>query len=110
MVIWQGLGLLGLLIPAGLYYLAVHVADAVFGAGYSRVHNWPGAAAVLLGAVLVGLLALWLNLLNARPAPAQSRMARIYRGRHTLFFAPLPYVSAAVALVAVCMTLRHPGL
>jgi hypothetical protein len=110
MVVWQGLGALGFLIPGILYHLFNYGADTLYGAGYSRTHTAPAVIGLLVSAVLVTALGFWLDSYSKKIAGApKNGWERICRGRHTLFFIPMHWVPIGIVAIAVWLTVHHPG-
>lgn len=56
MIIWQGLGFLGALIPIAGFVLAYVLTQMLAGPDYQAHHGWPGDLGTLIGAGLVWLL------------------------------------------------------
>jgi hypothetical protein len=53
MLIWQGAGIIAVLIPAILGFVAQWGVDRYFGHGYAVTHGWQNAIAWLVGAAIV---------------------------------------------------------
>jgi hypothetical protein len=101
MIIWQGLGFLAFLIPIATYVATFVLCGMVLGSNYPDAHAWPGAVGVLIGAVLIWLLAMKLNVPGRKLIdPATGQMV-ILKKKHTLFFIPMKYVAVVVAVIGV---------
>lgn len=101
MIIWQGFGFLGALIPIGCYVLSAFLVRAVAGADYLTVHSWPGAFGTLVGAGLVWLIGEKLNGPGRSLLDPQTGQTVVLRKRHTLFFIPLQMLAIALAVIAI---------
>jgi len=106
MLVWQRLGLLAFLIPAVLYNVFTYLADALYGAGYSKAHHTPAVASLLLSAVLVAGFGFWVSSYSKTIVEPQNGWERICRGRHTLFYIPMQYVAVLLIAIAIYMTLN----
>lgn len=100
MIVWQGLGIFGFAIPVIAYYLAVFLADAVLGHGYSDRHYWPGALAVLLSAAAVWVLGKRLSISSQALTDPQTGQPAQLRRKHTLFSMDLRVIAVIVAVIA----------
>ena len=105
MIVWSGLGFLGLLIPFVTAFLAAFLANAALGPGYGAMHMWPMAIGVLVGAGLVYLLSVRLD----RPGrllidPATGQRV-VMKSRHTLFWIPLQWIALIAALIGLILFL-----
>jgi hypothetical protein len=108
MIVWQRLGVLAFLIPAILYNVFNHVADSIHGPGYSKAHYGPAIASLLLSAVLVSGFGFWVSSYSRTILEPKTGWQRICRGKHTLFFIPMQYVSVLLIVIAIYMTLHQP--
>ena len=109
MIIWSGLGFLGLLLPVAGYIVIVKFLQFALGSQYTDVHSWPGALGTILGAAGVWFLGLKLSgsgrtLLD----PATGQTVQV-RKRHTLFWIPLQYVAIPMLLAGVGMLILKHG-
>jgi hypothetical protein len=103
MIIWQGFGFLGAIIPI-LFYVAVGLLmQAILGKDYLAHHSWPGALGTLLGAVAVWFLALMMDKPGRVLLDPQTGEKVELKQRHTLFFIPLKYLAIIFAVVALGM-------
>ena len=102
MIIWQGLGWLGVVLPVIFCVLMTLVVEAIAGKGYTAQHSWPTALGTLLGAVSIWLLSIRLS----KDAPARILIDPrtgeqvAVRKSHSLFFLPLKYISIALVVIA----------
>lgn len=101
MIIWSGLGFLGLLIPFVVCFLFNLVIDLALGRGYVAVHNWPLGVGLLISAALVYGTGERLNgpgktLID----PANGQTVNLPR-RNTLFFLPLKWIAVALAVIGL---------
>jgi hypothetical protein len=101
MIIWQGFGFLGALIPIGCYVLSALVVRAIAGADYLAFHSWPGALGTLVGGGLVWLLGEKLNDAGRSLVDTKTGQTVVLKKRHTLFFIPLKIVAIALAVIAI---------
>ncbi len=109
MIVWQGLGLLAALIPIAGYVLMVKLVQASLGLDYTNTHSWPGALGTLLGAVAVWFLAQRLMGPGRTMVDQQTGQTVVLRKKHTLFFIPMHYFAAILAVVALGMLLFKSG-
>lgn len=92
MFIWQGAGILSILVPVILGILAQWSVDSYFGHGYSEIHSWQNAIAWTLGAVVI-----WLSGTKLAKRPTKSLIdpktgAQVsFQEKHTLFWIPMQY-------------------
>ena len=105
MIIWQGFGFLGAVIPILSYVLVALLVKTVFGPAYLTIHSWPGALGTLIGAGLIWLLSEQLDKPARTLVDPQTGAVVQLKKRHTLFWIPLRYFAALMALVAVGMLL-----
>jgi hypothetical protein len=103
MIIWQGLGFLGAIIPI-IFYVAVGLTmQAIVGKDYLAHHSWPGALGTLVGAFVVWFLALALDKPGRVLLDPQTGQTVELKKKHTLFFIPLKYLAIIFAVVAFGM-------
>lgn len=105
MIIWQGLGFLGPIIPIVCYVLLAMLVRAVAGPAYLTTHSWPGALGTLIGAGLVWLLGERLDKSARTLVDPQTGEVVQLKKRHTLFWIPLRYIAILMAVIAVGMLL-----
>jgi hypothetical protein len=101
MIIWQGFGFLGVLIPVGCYILTALMVGSITGPNYLGLHSWPGALGTLVGAGLVWLLAQKLSGPGRILVDQQTGETVVLKKQHSLFFVPLRYVAVIMAVVAL---------
>ena len=102
MVIWQGAGILGVIIPAVLGFLAQWLVNIQFGDGYAKLHVWHNVSAWLIGAAIVWFMG---THLNSRPGkklldPATGQEVEL-KEKHTLFWLPVQYWAIAWVALAI---------
>jgi hypothetical protein len=89
MIIWQGWGILALVIPVALAMLTKEACNALLGGGVSNAFFQAGFGA---GLVIVWFLGRWLN---GRPlkilVDPESGERVVLKGRHSLFWIPMQY-------------------
>ena len=108
MIVWQGFGFVGIILPVLMYVVTVKLFQALFGIAYTDTHAWPGAVGTLIGAGLVYWLSVALDKPGRTLIDPQTGQTVILRKRHTLFWIPLQYIAAIAAVVALGMLfLRH---
>ena len=105
MIIWQGLGFFGALIPIMCYVLAALIVEGVAGRNYLGTHSWPGALGTLVGAGLVWLLSRKLEKPSRTLLDPQTGETVVLNRKHTLFFVPVRYLAILFAIIAVGMFL-----
>ena len=96
MIIWQGLGFLGLLIPMAFFATGWTLGNKIFGSGYSATHGWPASFCLLLSAALLVLLDFKLAAKSKTLIDPVTGNAVILRKKHTLFWLPLRFIAIAV--------------
>ncbi len=103
MIVWQGFGLAAVLIPILTYVVTVKLLRVMLSVAYTDTHAWPGALGTFLGAGLV----LWLGIALDKPGRTlvdpKTGQAVVLRRKHTLFWIPLQYLAAILAVVALGM-------
>ena len=108
MIVWSGLGFLGLLIPIVTAGLAAVLANVALGEGYSAMHLWPAAVGVLIGAGLVYLLSVRLDQPGRLLVDPATGQRVVMKRRHTLFWIPLRWIAVIAAVIGLMMFLL-PG-
>ena len=109
MIIWQGLGLLAVLIPIAMYALTVKVLQLALGVAYTDTHSWPGALGTILGAALVYLLAMRLDAPGRTLVDQRTGQTVIIKRKHTLFWVPMHILAMVLAAVGLGMLLLKSG-
>jgi len=101
MIIFKGLGILGLIIPVLCLMLVQYVIDTFFGTGFYTEHEACKIAALLISAGAVYVIGTALNK-NAVKDVIDVKTGTLIRIKddHTLFFIPLQYVSLLILLFA----------
>ena len=104
MIVWQGSGFAGVLIPF-IFVLVGNVGlDNAFGDGYYSSHTWAPMALLLASAFVIW----WFGKrLESRPGKElmdpQTQEKVILKERHTIFWMPLHYFAVVVAAFAIFM-------
>jgi hypothetical protein len=100
LVIWQGAGILAVVIPIGSAIAATFGLDYAFGEGWTDAHpGFLGATLFLTG------IAVWFigRRLNRRPGKTvidpKTKQQVILKIRHTVFFVPMEYAAIFWCLV-----------
>jgi disulfide bond formation protein DsbB len=90
MIIWQGGGILAVLIPVGAFVATWLGLDFVMGEAWEKAHpGWVGASLTLAGIVVWLLGRKW----NGAPLDPETRQAAARSNQHTLFFIPMEYAA-----------------
>ena len=90
MIVWQGWGMLGAMIPMVLYLTDRFLFDQVYGRGYSDSHVWVSCMSLLLGGVLVVVLGFKFKQASGRELVDPNTGKRVVlRRKQTIFFMPL---------------------
>jgi hypothetical protein len=91
MIIWQGLGILAIVIPLACNIVAQFIVPLIFGTDFAH------AGVLINSASLVGAIGVWFlgQRLNGRPSrillDPETGEQVIWRARHTLFWIPMQY-------------------
>ena len=109
MIVWQGFGFLGVLIPILSYMLTVKMFQGALGVPFTDTHSWPGALGTLIGAGLVWLIARMLNSPGRTLIDPVTGETVVLRKKHTFFFVPINYIAAVMAVVAIGMLFFKDG-
>lgn len=104
MIIWQGKGVLGVVIPFIFLVVGQIGLDATMGEGYYSSHSWAPAACLALSAVVIWVLG---RELNKRPVrelvDPKTQQKVILKEKHTMFWMPLQYFAWLVLVFASYM-------
>lgn len=104
MIVWQGFGFVGALIPFAFVLVANFVLDRMFGRGYYSAHTWAPAIALALAAAVVWFVGTWLNSRPGRElVDAHTGERVVFARRHTLFFLPVQYFAIVVGIAALVL-------
>ncbi len=109
MIVWQGFGFAAIIIPILTYVITVKLLQAVLGVAYTASHAWPGALGTMIGAGLVYWLSVVLNKPGRTLVDPQTGQTVVLQKRHTLFWIPMQYLAAILAVVALGMLLVESG-
>lgn len=101
MIIWNGLGILVVLIDA----ICISGISAIAGDDPNRTHNWPIAIGLLLSAIFVTIVGYYLRKQPGRTLiDPESGQKVIFKRNDSLFFIPVFYWGPINLLLAVfCM-------
>ena len=109
MLVWQGFGILAVIIPIVGYVLTVMAVQGVLGNLYTNSHSWPGALGTLLGAIAVWFLAQKLKGPGRTLVDPKTGESIVLTKKHTFFFVPMHYIAIIMAIVAVGMLFLKQG-
>lgn len=100
MVVWQGWGILTVIITA----LILVATQAVAGAQYYSAHPWVQFLGLLASGALVGVVG---YILNSKPGRTlidpNTNQAVVLKSSHTLFWIPMQYWSIILVVIGVAM-------
>ncbi len=109
MIVWQGYGFAALFIPILTYVVTVKLLQAMLGVAYTDTHAWPGAIGTFIGAALV----YWLSVVLTKPGRTlldpKTGQTVILQKKHSLFWIPMQYLAAIIAVVALGMMIVKTG-
>jgi len=106
-IIWQGFGFLGGLIPFLISLVAQMASDAMFEKGFYLEHPLLPVAALLISSAIVWLLGVKLN-----SSPSQvlvdpkTGQQFEFKKKHTMFWIPLQWFSAVIAAIALYLAFK----
>ena len=109
MIVWQGFGFAAILIPILSYVVTVKLFQVLLSAAYTDTHAWPGALGTLIGAGLVFWLSVVLNKPGRTLVDPKTGQTVVLRRKHTLFWIPMQYLAAILAVVALGMLFVRSG-
>ena len=106
MVIWQGWGILAVILAVASLILTQLGIDAVMGHGYYTTNSWPKIVAGIIGAVLIGGTGYWLNSKPGKTLidPETDELIEL-KQRHNLFWVPMQYWS--IVFLGVCIAAAY---
>jgi|GEM_PF-3176206 len=98
-LIWRGMGILAILIPFTLIFLAQYVTDLIVGDGYFKTHPLLSGLTHLLSAAIVFFIG---KHVNRRIPPSESNPFGKEKGdmQHSLFEIPLEFWAILILLFA----------
>ena len=104
MIIWQGFGVIALLIPILVSVLTEASLDGAFGKGYYAAHPLALTLSLLISAVIVWFVGARLNNAPGRVLvdPESGQKVELKK-RHTLFWIPMQWFGLVIAAVGVGM-------
>lgn len=104
MIVWQGAGLAGVLIPLVFSFLGNYGLDKAFGHGYYSSHAWAPASMLLAAALVVWLFGKHLESIPGRELmDLKTQQKVVLKEKHTIFWMPLHYFAVAIAGFAIVM-------
>jgi len=102
MIVWQGWGMLGAMIPMVLYLTDRFLFDQMYGRGYSDSHVWVSCLSLILGGVLVAILGMKFKTAPGRELVDPNTGQRVVlRRKHTIFYIPLEIFGAILIVFGV---------
>lgn len=106
-LIWQGYGFLAILIPFLMSLVAQLASDSIMEQGFYTGHPLLSVAVLLASAVVVWVVG---NKLNSAPGrvlmdPQTGEQIELKK-KHTLFWIPMQWLSAAIAALALVIAFR----
>ncbi len=105
MIVWQGFGFLGPLVPMAGYVVLALLVGAIGGKPYLATHSWPGALGTLLGAALLFFISERLDRPGRLLVDPLNGETVVLKKKHTFFFLPLRYLALLFAAISVGMLL-----
>ena len=97
MIIWQGAGFGGFLIPAIIVFGGQYGLDAQMGEGYYTSHPWTTALLLVVTAAAVWVFGSALNKEPGRELIDPVTQERVLlKEKHTIFWIPLQYFSIVI--------------
>ena len=100
LVVWRGFGWLVPVVVFGALILSQLSVDAVYGEGFYKATAWPKQAGFVAGAVLVGLLGIFLNHMKRQFLIDEETGETLGKApSHSLFFIPVEYWAIIVLAV-----------
>jgi hypothetical protein len=102
MIVWQGWGMLGALIPIVLYLGDRFLFDTVYGRGYSDSHSWVASVSLILGGLIVGVIGMKFKNAPGRELVDPNTGKRVVlRRKHTIFYIPLEIFGGILIAVGI---------
>jgi hypothetical protein len=94
MVIWQGGGILALVLPIGAFVLGWTGLDFVMGEAWEKAHpGWVGASLVLSGIAIWFLGRKWNGMSGRVLIDPATKEPVVRKSEHTIFFIPMEYAA-----------------
>lgn len=102
MIVWQGAGFAGILIPLIFVALGNYGLDKALGDGYYSSHSWAPMSMLMASALVVWWLGKRLaNLPGRELIDPQTQEKVILKEKHTIFWIPLHYFAVVLAVIAI---------
>ncbi len=98
MIIWRGAGFLVPVIVFASFLLMQISMDAIWGDGYYKSNEWTKTAAIIVAALVIGLLGYFLNYKKRTKAIDEETGDVVKSPAHSLFFIPIEYWMIIVPL------------
>lgn len=104
MIVWQGAGFAGVLVPIVFMLLGNYGLDKVFGAGYYSAHAWAPALMLIVSAAVLWWFGKRLDNLPVKELiDPKTQEKVILKEKHTIFWMPLHYFAVALVMLALLM-------
>ncbi len=105
MIVWSGLGFLVAVFVFGAALLCNLAFDAAWGEGYYSAHQWTVAVAMFISAALSWTVGSLLRKRTARTVidKATGQELILDRATHRLFFIPMHYWGAILAVIGLVL-------
>jgi hypothetical protein len=104
MIVWQGAGFTGVLVPMFFMLAGQYGLDAALGTGYYSSHTWSPVTMLLASSIVLWFFG---NRLENRPGreliDPQTQEKVVLKEKHTIFWMPLHYFAVVLAVIAVSM-------
>lgn len=106
-IVWQGFGFLGILIPFLISLVAQMALDAMFEKGFYSGHPLLPATALVISSAIIWFLGVKLN-----SSPSQvlvdpkTGQQFEFKKKHTMFWIPLQWFSAVIAAMALYLAFK----
>lgn len=110
MIVWQGAGFAGVLVPLVFVFLGNFGLDKVFGDGYYSSHAWAPMFVLTLSAMVVWWFGKRLNDLPGKELiDPQTQQKVVLKEKHTIFWIPLHYFAFVIVAFAIFMPFLKRG-
>ncbi len=101
-LIWQGWGLLGLIIPVIVVFTGAFTVDFFMGNGYSNSHWLIVPIMLVLSAIIIWFIGVKLNNSPAKKiVNSKTNQTFLIKKKHALFWIPLQYFSLIILGFAI---------
>ncbi|MFL9923062.1 hypothetical protein PQR62_02205 [Herbaspirillum lusitanum] len=106
-IIWQGFGFLGLLIPFLMSLIAQLATDSIYEKGFYSGHPLISVAVLFISAAVVWLVGVKLNSGPSRLlVDPKTGQQFDFKKKHTMFWIPLQWFSTVVAALALLVAFK----